>query len=73
MKSCTIVVTNKGREVIYTHFRGAHEVTVLDIEVRDSETGRLLNKEISHSAERDTLTFEMFYDEARAKPRTEDQ
>jgi hypothetical protein len=61
VKACTIVVTNKGRKMVRTHFRGAHFVTVLETEVKDSETGRVLNSVISHSYDGDTLTFDEFY------------
>lgn len=67
MKPCTIVIKNKGRKRILSGFRGLHEVTVLETTVTDDETGRVLNTVTSHSANDDTLTFNVFYDEAKGK------
>lgn len=67
MKSCTIKITNKGRELIQSALRGEHWVTKLHTVITDDETGRVLNDWTSHSAERDTLTFPVFYDETRVK------
>jgi len=61
MKPCTIVVTNKGRKRITTKFRGRHTVTMLETVITDGQTGRVLNGSVTHSAERDTLTFKAFY------------
>lgn len=69
MKPCTITVTNTGRKTIFTRLRGEHEVTVLETVITDTESGRVLNREIRHSAERDTLTFPVFYDD-RKSPQT---
>lgn len=65
MKPCTIRITNKGRKLIVTGFKGAHSVTMLETVITDDETGRVLNTVTSHSDEKDTLTFSVFYDDSQ--------
>lgn len=67
MKPCTIKITNKGRQLIQSAMRGEHWVTLLHVVITDDETGRWLNDWTSNSAERDTLTFPVFYDDTGEK------
>lgn len=67
MKACTIKVANKGRELVRSEVRGDYWCTVLETTITDDESGHVLNSVISHSTDRDTLTFPVFYDEMRLK------
>lgn len=60
-KPCTITIVNKGRKLVFSGFRGVHFVTMLETTITDNETLEVLNTNVSHSADRDTITFNVFY------------
>lgn len=62
LRPMTVRITCGAFKAITTKFRGEHTVTVVTTTITDDVTGVVINREVTHFAEKDTITIPAFYD-----------